>query len=84
MVGAVGIGFQLCFLFLFKSVLHLNYLLATALAVELAVVHNFLWHEHYTWADRRGGQSGLLRRLLRFNLSTGLISIVGNLCPIPA
>jgi putative flippase GtrA len=79
MVGAVGIGVQLCFLFLFKTVLHFNYLLATGLAVECAVVHNFLWHEHYTWADRRESRTGLLRRLLRFNLSTGLISIVGNL-----
>ncbi len=78
MVGAVGIGVQLCFLFLFKTVLHMNYLVATGLAVEFAVVHNFLWHEHYTWADRRAS-SGLLRRLMRFNLSTGLISIVGNL-----
>ena len=75
MVGAVGIGV----LFLFKTVLHWNYLPATGLAVEFAVVHNFLWHEHYTWADRRESSSGLLRRLVRFNLSTGLISIVGNL-----
>ena len=79
MVGAVGIGVQLCFLFLFKTVLHMNYLLATGLAVEFAVVHNFLWHEHYTWADRRESRAGLTRRLVRFNLSTGLISIVGNL-----
>lgn len=79
MVGAVGIGVQLCFLFLFKTLLHLNYLLATGLAVECAVVHNFLWHEHFTWADRRDGRSGMLQRLLRFNLTTGLISIVGNL-----
>jgi len=79
MVGAVGIGVQLCFLFLFKTVLHLNYLLATALAVECAVLHNFLWHEHFTWADRREGRSGMARRLLRFNFTTGMISIVGNL-----
>ncbi len=79
LVGAAGIGVQLCFLFLLKTALHLNYLLATALAVEVAVLHNFLWHEHYTWSDRRESSAGLLRRLLRFNLSTGLISIVGNL-----
>ena len=79
MVGAVGIGVQLCFLFLFKTVLHLNYLLATGLAVECAVLHNFLWHEHFTWADRREGRSGMWRRLFRFNLTTGMISIVGNL-----
>ncbi|HKD84847.1 MAG TPA: GtrA family protein [Terriglobales bacterium] len=79
MVGAIGIGVQLCFLFLFKTALHLNYLLATGLAVECAVLHNFLWHEHYTWVDRREGRSGFFRRLARFNFSTGMISIVGNL-----
>ena len=79
LVGAIGIGVQLAFLFLFKTVLRMNYLLATGLAVECAVLHNFLWHEHYTWADRREGRSGMLRRLLRFNFTTGMISIVGNL-----
>jgi putative flippase GtrA len=79
MVGAVGIGVQLCFLFLFKTLLHMNYLLATGLAVECAVLHNFLWHEHFTWADRREGRSGVWHRLFRFNLTTGMISIVGNL-----
>src|SRR5436190_21825889 len=30
----------------------LPYLLATALAVEGAILHNFVWHERWTWADR--------------------------------
>ncbi len=79
MVGAIGIGVQLAFLFLFKSEWHLNYLVATGLAVECAVIHNFLWHEHFTWSDRNEGRAGLMRRLVRFNLTTGMISIVGNL-----
>ena len=63
-----------------KSGLHLNYLLATALAVEAAVVHNFLWHERYTWADRvQPSWRKSLPRLLRFNLTTGGVSIAGNL-----
>jgi putative flippase GtrA len=63
-----------------KSVLHLDYLAATALSVEAAVVHNFLWHERYTWADRvQGSRRRSLARLARFNLTTGGVSIVGNL-----
>jgi putative flippase GtrA len=82
-VGAVGIGVQIAALFLLKAVLHFNYLLATALAVETAVLHNFIWHERYTWADRardplRSGRSSL-HRCLRFNLSNGAVSILGNL-----
>lgn len=55
----------------------LPYPLATALAVETAILHNFLWHERWTWADRTAPGSRL-GRLLRFNGSTALISIGGN------
>jgi len=55
------------------------YLIATAVGVEAAVLHNFVWHERWTWADRTGGSPGPARRLLRFNLTTGLTSIAGNL-----
>ena len=51
-VGGIGIGVQLGALAALRSWLKLDYLLATGLAVEIAVVHNFLWHERYTWADR--------------------------------
>ena len=46
------------------------------------MLHNFVWHERWTWADRRfGGFAGpqTFARLVRFNVATGLISIVGNL-----
>jgi putative flippase GtrA len=80
-VGAIGIGVQLSVLTLLAGHLGLNYLLATALAVETAVLHNFVWHEKWTWADRfhTHGRRGWLRRLLQFNLTTGAVSIVGNL-----
>jgi putative flippase GtrA len=56
-VGGIGIVVQFAALFLLKSVLHLNYLAATAIAVEAAVVHNFVWHDRFTWRERtkRGG-----------------------------
>ena len=79
LVGGVGIALQLLMLWLLTAC-GVGYLLATALAVESAVLHNFLWHERFTWVDRRNGR--LLQsvaRLLRFNLSTGTVSIVGNL-----
>jgi putative flippase GtrA len=79
-VGAMGIVVQLAMLALLVRGLHWNYLAATALAVEAAVLHNFVWHEHYTWRDR-GRSSGrdLAVRLLRFHLGNGAISILGNL-----
>jgi putative flippase GtrA len=76
-VGAIGIAVQLVTLALLKSVLNLNYLVATALAVEAAVLHNFVWHEVFTWAGRK--VSNRIQRLLKFNLTTGVFSITGNL-----
>ena len=85
-VGGMGIGVQFAALFLVKSVMHFNYLAATAIAVEAAVVHNFVWHEQFTWADRtKTGDSFEARwrrslpRLVRFNLTNGGVSILGNL-----
>jgi putative flippase GtrA len=79
-VGGIGIGVQLAVLLGLKTGFHLNYLLATALAVEGAVVHNFLWHERYTWADRsQPSWRKSLPRFMRFNLTTGAVSIMGNL-----
>ncbi len=80
LVGGMGIAVQFLALFLLKSVLHFNYLAATAIAVEAAVVHNFVWHEQFTWADRvQPSWRRSFPRLLRFNLTNGAVSILGNL-----
>jgi len=89
-VGGIGVGVQCAALLLLKSVLHFNYLAATAIAVEAAVVHNFVWHEQFTWVDRikpdriepdwiRRSWRPSLARFLRFNLTNGAVSILGNL-----
>ena len=58
----------------------MNYLAATALAVEAAVLHNFVWHEHVTWSDVIAPfRHGVWSRLLCFHVANGLISILGNL-----
>jgi putative flippase GtrA len=95
LVGGIGIVVQFAALFLLKSMLHLNYLSATAIAVEAAMVHNFVWHEQLTWADRtkpdrrkpnrmQSRWRRSLSRLLRFNLTNGALSILGNLALMKA
>jgi putative flippase GtrA len=80
LVGGIGIGVQLGTLFLLKTDLHLNYRAATAIAVELTVLHNFLWHERYTWSEHvRTSWRYSMTRLIRFNLTNGAVSVVGNL-----
>jgi putative flippase GtrA len=79
-VGGIGIGVQLIALGILRSAFNLDYLIATAFAVETAVIHNFLWHERFTWRDRpatHAKQSWL--RFAKFNASNGAVSIAGNL-----
>jgi putative flippase GtrA len=79
LVGIAGFGVQLSVLFVLKRVFGMNYLLATAAAVEAAVLHNFVWHEHVTWADvAKSVSPGRLGRLLRFHAANGLISVAGS------
>jgi putative flippase GtrA len=78
-VGIIGIGVQLAALWLLKGRLGLPLLVATFLATETAVLHNFAWHVHWTWADRPASTGETFWRLIRFHVSNGLVSIVGNL-----
>jgi putative flippase GtrA len=55
-----------------------HYSYASAAAIELTLVYNFIWHIQYTWRDRRYNSS-LAAQLLRFHLSNGLVSMLGNL-----
>ena len=78
-VGVLGFVLQLGVLFALKRGLSMNYLAATGLAVEAAILHNFVWHEHVTWADVIAPfRNGMWSRLFRFHVTNGLISIVGN------
>lgn len=79
LVGAIGILVQLGTLKALKT-LGCPYLVASGVAVEAAVLHNFVWHQRFTWSDRgvsRLQETGV--RLLRFQVSNGAISIIGTL-----
>ena len=79
-VGIIGVGVQLAALAILRTGLGVDYLVATFLAVEAAVLHNFIWHERWTWVERtRQEAGGVIGRLFRFHLANGLISIAGNL-----
>jgi putative flippase GtrA len=80
-VGVLGFAVQLAVLALLVR-LRLHYLVATALAVEAAILHNIVWHERWTWRDR-ATRDGRLRRLLSFHAVNGGVSIAGNLILMP-
>jgi putative flippase GtrA len=77
-VGAAGMGVQLGVLWLLADIAHVHYMVATPVAVGLAVVHNFIWHWGWTWHDRADG-SGVAAAFVRFAAANGAVSLVGNL-----
>jgi putative flippase GtrA len=70
-VGIGGAALQLASLW-FLTRFGVQYLWATALAVEAALLHNFFWHTRWTWKGREAS-------LFRFHLANGVMSIVSNL-----
>jgi putative flippase GtrA len=76
-VGAFGFILQLGALAL-STAAGYPYLLAAAIAVELAALHNFYWHERWTWSDRVLPQRTVGRPLIDYHLTTVLIAVAGN------
>ena len=81
LVGGLGLCVKFGALIALSEIAHLNYLWATALAVEAAVLHNFTWHIRWTYRDRSAGLSlrEVLVRLLRFHLANGAVGMLVNL-----
>jgi putative flippase GtrA len=77
-VGLFGFLLQIAALAALTAYAHWSWLPAILISVELAVLHNFLWHERWTWIDRTAARSTKFARLLRFHVSNGLVSIAGN------
>jgi putative flippase GtrA len=67
-IGGIGFVVQVGLLSLLTRVTGLDLGLATALAVELTILHNFAWHERWTWArEAAHDTASTAARLLRFN-----------------
>jgi dolichol-phosphate mannosyltransferase len=77
-VGLIGVALQLALLAGLLRV-GVQYLAATCIAVEATLLHNFFWHERWTWRDRVGGTDARVVRLWRFHALNGAISLGGNL-----
>jgi archaetidylinositol phosphate synthase len=77
LVGVGGFALQLGILWILARICGIHYLIAPALAVEIAVLHNFAWHEAWTWPNQKSEDRW--RRLLRFNLANGFVSIASNI-----
>jgi putative flippase GtrA len=75
----LGAGLQLLLFDLFLKYFQTPEVVATPIAVEIVVLHNFFWHERFTWRDQKpGGLRDKIFRMWRFHAGNGLISLVGN------
>ena len=78
-VAAGGLILQVATLAVLTMAVHWPYVPATAAAVEVAVLHNFWWHERWTWSDRSLPAGRGAQRLRRYHVTTAMTSIGGNL-----
>jgi len=78
-VGIIGIGVRLGVLWVLAGRIGVHYLVATSIAIEASVLHNFVWHVHWTWADRPASAAETSWRLVRFHVTNGLVSMVGSI-----
>ena len=77
--GLAGFVVQVAALAVLVSFTRMHYAVATILAVEVAILINFVWHDRWTWHDRPPVTAAdRWRRLARFNAMTGLTSIAGS------
>ncbi len=76
-VGVLGSVVQTVALYLGRDVAGLHYLVATVLAVEVTLAHNFVWHEHWTW--KTAGQPYWGTRAWKYQLGTGTVALLANL-----
>jgi putative flippase GtrA len=81
MIGVIGIGVKVGILTALIECAHLNYMAATVIAVEMAILHSFFWHLVWTWRDRSPGISfcAIGSRLLRFHAANGAVGFTSNL-----
>jgi putative flippase GtrA len=78
-VSLLGVAVNTGVLTLGVQVLGMHYLPATLLAVEVAVLHNFIWHWKWTWRHRGNEPGvGVYRSLLKFHAGNGLVSVAGT------
>ena len=53
LVGFMGALLQLTLVFLLTECFSVLSTVATLVAVEITILHNFIWHERFTWGNRR-------------------------------
>lgn len=79
MVGGSGVVVNVGLLHAFTAFAKMDYRIASILAIECAVVNNFLWNYFWTWKDRKtGSKRSFLYMLVKFHVSSGFTALIVN------
>lgn len=64
-------------LYFFKGVLGIRIIPASILAIEIAILHNFIWYRYWAWRDRREeNYQPFWPQFLKYNLATGSVDFL--------
>lgn len=69
-VGALGTLLNLLLMFLMVEVFATEFVTASILAIEMAIVHNFLFNNYWTFGTQRS-EGIIIKKFLYFNLASG-------------
>lgn len=79
LVGLMGALLQVTVVSLLTEYFGVLSTATTLIAVEITVLHNFIWHERFTWSNRDPkSYRQLALRLWRFQAGNGIVSLAGN------
>ena len=79
LVGLLGMLVNSGCLYLLKGAVGIPLIPASVISIEIAIVHNFIWHRHWTWRDRNvQNPPSFIKQLLVYNIMTGLVDLSIN------
>ncbi|MFP4416307.1 MAG: GtrA family protein [Fibrobacterota bacterium] len=79
LVGGSGVFVNAGVLYMLTDIAGLDYRLSGIIAIEIAIINNFLWNYNWTWSERRHTSfSGAIGAFARFNVSSGLTALIVN------
>ena len=82
-VGASGVFVNQGVLMLLGSITSISLEFRSPIAIEIAIVSNFLLNYHWTWRDNRDSSNKKRRvQFLQFNASSGITAITCNYIPL--
>lgn len=72
-VGITGIFINMCLLYIFSEIFNIFYLISSFLAIELSIIHNFIWNDVWTFGNEKNPKiSTITNRFLSYHIvSTG-------------